>query len=386
MAHIQKRVYNSKRTGQRTVVWQARYSGPDGKERSKRFERRVDAERWLSTNSADIARGLWIDPDAGHIAFGDYACSWQKIQVHRPSTAEWIDIYLRRHVLPTLELLPLGSIRPSEVQALIKRQSATLAPATVETGFRILSAIFKAAVLDRRIAFNPCSGAKLPERASARVEPPTTNDVLSIIDTMPERYRALAVTAAGCGLRQAEACGLTLDRIDFLRRVVTIDRQLLTLNGRPTHLGPPKTKASVRDVPLPNYVADHVAAHLAAFPVSNQLGLVFTSDSGTPVHRQMLSRIWAASVKRSDVTAKVTFHGLRHYYASLLIRHGESVTTVQARLGHASASETLNTYAHLWPDAEDRTRQAVDDVMLGAAAERQDDGAMSTGRTPGKQG
>jgi len=59
----------------------------------------------------------------------------------------------------------------------------------------------------------------------------------------------------------------------------------------------------------------------------------------------------------------VRFHELRHYHASLLIRHGESVKTVQARLGHASAVETLNTYAHLWPDSEDRTRSAIDEVF-----------------------
>jgi integrase len=57
------------------------------------------------------------------------------------------------------------------------------------------------------------------------------------------------------------------------------------------------------------------------------------------------------------------FHELRHFYASLLIRHGESVKTVQARLGHASAVETLNTYGHLWPDADDSTRDAVTEVL-----------------------
>ena len=54
------------------------------------------------------------------------------------------------------------------------------------------------------------------------------------------------------------------------------------------------------------------------------------------------------------------FHQLRHFYASLLIDGGESVKVVQARLGHATADETLNTYAHLWPDTEDRSRSAVD--------------------------
>jgi integrase len=65
---------------------------------------------------------------------------------------------------------------------------------------------------------------------------------------------------------------------------------------------------------------------------------------------------------------------LRHYYVSLLIRHGESVTTVQCRLGHKTAKETLDTYSHLWPDSEDRTRAAVDSVLgtgavLAAAAD-----------------
>jgi integrase len=49
---------------------------------------------------------------------------------------------------------------------------------------------------------------------------------------------------------------------------------------------------------------------------------------------------------------------------NLLIRHSESVKVVQARLGHASASETLDTYSHLWPDSDDRTRTAVDSVLL----------------------
>jgi integrase len=53
----------------------------------------------------------------------------------------------------------------------------------------------------------------------------------------------------------------------------------------------------------------------------------------------------------------VVFHALRHFYASLLIGHGESVKTVQASLGHASAAEALDTYSHLWPDSEDRTRR-----------------------------
>ena len=102
--------------------------------------------------------------------------------------------------------------------------------------------------------------------------------------------------------------------MDFLRRVVTVDRQLVTLVGREPFLAPPKTSASVRTIPLP----------------------------------------------QADFDA-------RHFYASLLIRHGESVKVLQARLGR-SAAETLDTYSHLWPDSDDRTRAAVDAVLLADSA------------------
>ncbi len=79
--------------------------------------------------------------------------------------------------------------------------------------------------------------------------------------------------------------------------------------------------------------------------------------------------MWRPAVRAAGLDDTVTFHGLRHFYASLLIRHGESIKTVQARLGHASAAETLDTYSHLWPDSDDRTRAAVDAVLAPAAEE-----------------
>jgi integrase len=57
------------------------------------------------------------------------------------------------------------------------------------------------------------------------------------------------------------------------------------------------------------------------------------------------------------------FHDLRHYFASLLIASGSDVKVVQARMRHASAKTTLDTYGHLWPDSDDSTRAAIEAVM-----------------------
>jgi integrase len=179
---------------------------------------------------------------------------------------------------------------------------------------------------------------------------------------MPKRYRAAAVLAAGAGLRQGEIFGLAADRVDFLRRTITIDRQLVTLAGHKPYLAPPKTAASIRKVPLPDFVSAALSSHMATYPPGLD-GLLFTTTAGAAVPRNRFGEAWRAAVKRADVRVGLRFHDLRHYYASLLIRHGESVKVVQARLGHKNAAETLDTYSHLWPDSEDRTRSAVDDVL-----------------------
>jgi integrase len=97
--------------------------------------------------------------------------------------------------------------------------------------------------------------------------------------------------------------------------------------------------------------------------LSDRRAGIFTLADGSPVPRNRFGDLWAPAARAVGLSPRTGFHALRHFYASLLIRHGESVKVVQSRLGHASAGETLNTYAHLWPDSEDRTRAAVDSVL-----------------------
>ena len=202
---------------------------------------------------------------------------------------------------------------------------------------------------------------------------------------MPARYRALVTLAASTGLRQGEAFGLTVDRSGLrplsLQPTLKVDRQLVLVTGQAPYLGPPKRRASRRELPLPQVATDAIAAHLAAYPTqpreivcrdggrtwTETVELVFTTERGCPIRRNKFSTVWRPAVEVTGLPDGTTFHDLRHFYASLLIAHGESVKVVQARLGHATAAETLDTYAHLWPDSEDRTRAAVDSALAAPA-------------------
>lgn len=339
--------------------WLARYrERPGGPQRTKSFSRKVDAQRWLDEATAALVTGAYITPGAGRITFRAYAESWRAVQVHRPGTAKHVEGALKRHVYPVIGDRALEQIRPSDVQALVKGMQ--LSPSSVRVTHRYVSAIFKAAALDRRIVASPCQAIRLPKADQRQVEVVDTAVVKSMTLAVPESLRAMIVLAAGTGMRQGEIFGLTLDRVDFLRRSLRVDRQMLD-GGM---FGPTKTAASVRTIPLPQAVLDALAAHLQAYPVGSS-GLIFTRPSGQPWSRSAFSDWWRKARIATAVDPDVTMHSLRHFYASLLIRHSESVKVVQSRLGHATAAETLDTYSHLWPDSEDRTRQAVD-AVLGA--------------------
>ena len=355
--------------------WRARWREyPNGPQKTRQFHRKVDAERFLTEVRADLQRGVYLDPAAGLVTFEEYAERWRAVQVHRPSTAAQVESHLRRHVHPVLGSQPMATVRRSHVQALVKGLSLRLAPATVETVYRHVASVFRAAVADRVIAASPCSDIRLPKAERAKLEPLTVAQVEALAAAVPGHVRALIVFAASTGLRQGECFGLSANRVDFLHRRVTVDRQTDPLgSGR---FAPLKTEASTRVVPLAPVTLEALSAHLASWRASGD-GLMFTDDRGRPWRRNRFGVLWRAVRESAELPEWATFHDLRHFYASLLIRHGESVKVVQDRLGHASAAETLDTYSHLWPDAEDRTRDAAQ-VVLGSAEDQ-----LRTGGVPG---
>ena len=355
-------------TREKNGSWRARYRDPDGRAHSKNFVRKGDAERFLTTIEHSKLTGAYVDPVAGKITFREYAEQWRSIQIHRPSTTAQVETNLRLHALPHLGHRSIATIRPTQIQGWVRGLESSLAPGTVGLVYGYVATIFKAAVRDRLIASTPCIGIKLPKDEPRQIQPLETEIVEKLIVAVPDRYRALVVLGAGTGLRQGEAFGLTLDRIDFLRRTLRVDRQLVLMPGDGPFLGPPKTKDSHRTIPLPQVVIHALADHLAKYPTT-QDGFVFTNDDGQPIRRTRFSVMWRKAVMNSGAPSGTGYHALRHYYASLLIRHGESVKVIQSRLGHHDATETLNTYAHLWPDSEDRTRAAIDDILGSPASD-----------------
>jgi integrase len=239
--------------------------------------------------------------------------------------------------------------------ALVADLSSRLAPSTVRMIVKDLRTILASAVEDGAIAQSPLRRVALPELHREPVVPLEVAEVAALADAIAPRYRALVLVGAGTGLRLGELLGLGVEHVVFLERTVKVERQLL---DRPARLGPVKTKQAVRTVPAPGFALDALSTHLATYGTTPE-GLVFSSPGGGMVARNGLAHSWQSAVEATGLDG-VTPHDLRHHYASVLLAGRESVVTVAARLGHASPTVTLNTYAHLMPDSDVRTRTVLE--------------------------
>ena len=178
--------------------WQVRYRDPDSVERTKTFARKQDAERFLVAISADVLRGAYVDPNAGKVRFAEVAETWLAAQTFGDSSREATEIRLRLHANAHFGHREIRSIKPSMIQAWLRKLQRDLAPTYVKAVFTNVSSVFTAAVDDGLIASNPCkaTSVKPPKLEKRKVEPWPVEQVEAVIDALPQRYRALGILAA----------------------------------------------------------------------------------------------------------------------------------------------------------------------------------------------
>jgi integrase len=353
--------------------WRPRYRDEAGKEHSRHFDRKSDAQRWLDEVTASIVTGDYVDPDAGKITFKAWFEQWSGRQVWERGT---VLAAQQAAASVTFVDVPMRHIRPSHVQQWIKAMSrpassrkSGLAPSTIRTRYNYVHISLRAAVLDRVIKADPSAGVALPRtrKAAAAMTIPTPEEVGLALEVAPPWFEPFIAVCAFAGLRLGEAAGLQVSDVDFLRRTLSVRHQLQGENSWTTELVAPKF-GSERVVYVPGELVALLSEHVRS---TGRAGEWMFSKNRVPLNRNSAGHQWR-QVRRAAGLDGYTLHDLRHFYASGLIASGCDVVTVQRALGHSSATITLGVYSHLWPTAEDRTRAAAGHLMAASLAARAD--------------
>jgi integrase len=348
MAHVEKRSQGR---------WRARYRGPDGRERSKTFATRRDADRFLATTETAKLRGEWVAPERSRLTVGDWADSWVAVQSHlKPKTRAGYDSLLRTQVLPRWGGTALVRVTHAEVAAWVAGMRTHLSASRTRQAYHLFKAMLDAAVADNRLARNPAAGIELPRLAQSEHRYLTHAELGALADECGG-YRTLVLVLGYCGLRWGEAAALRVRNIDLLRRRLEIVEAVTEVNGRLV-FGAPKTHQR-RSVPVPRFVADEIGAVLAASTLNDRL---FTSPRGGVLRLGNWRRHVFDRATQSVGLKGVTPHELRHTAASLAIAAGANVKAVQVMLGHRSATLTLDRYGHLFGDELDAVAARLDEA------------------------
>jgi len=216
-------------------------------------------------------------------------------------------------------------------------------------------------VIDR----SPCRGINVP-RPSQETEFDILriDEVRQVPDVAEEPERILIAVFAYAGLRLGEGLGLKWKDIDFSQRCIRVERTWTKYGTWST----PKSKTSRRAV----FMADSLAALLSDFYEASDRpspdAVLFTHDGSRPLDSSHARRRFDAALKAAGMR-HVRIHDLRHTFATSLLSSGASVRWLQAQLGHASASMTLDIYSHYVPESGVGAIAAFNALIDGTVAQ-----------------
>jgi integrase len=328
--------------------WRSRYVDNAGREHSRTFDRKVDAQKWLDSQLAALLRGDHVAPRDARLTVGEWCDKWLAgYGTRRKSTVRQAEVHIKI-IKVHFDAVPMSAVRPSDVRAWTAALKAEgRADSYVYALYSRLSQLFTDAVHDGIVARNPCSRRTSPGMGKQRPYVATTKQIWALYDAVPSRVRPAILLGAHAGLRLAEAAALRVEDVDFATGLVSPMVQWVD--------EPLKSEKSRTPIPIPKEMAQ-----LLADAVRTGNGRTLVDDEwGKPAGPWTIERAIRAAREQVGLPEGFRFHDLRHYFASLLIASGLDVKVVQARLRHASAKTTLDTYGHLWPDRDDTSRAAV---------------------------
>ena len=346
-------------------LWEARYTGSDGRRHSVYAPTRREAQERL--RAALSAKDHGIRPVGQRLTVGAYLDEWIETSVRqrcRARTAESYAAAVRLYLIPALGAVPIAKLEPEHVRRMLADIAArgTLSATTLRYVRSVLRTALGQALREGKVLRNVATLVDAPAKAQREIHPLSREQVRTFLEGVGgDRLEALYVTALGTGLRQGELLALRWSDIDLERGELTVRHTL----GRFTRaLEPTKTERSRRTLRLPRRVVEALVAHRERQRVVPLSGLVFTSQAGAPLQSVNVTRDLQLHLRRLGLPHQ-RFHDLRHAFATLALEAGEDLGVVSRILGHSTLATTADIYAHLTPAMLDRAAERMD-AILGA--------------------
>jgi integrase len=266
---------------------------------------------------------------------------------------------VERHLKPTLGDQLLAKLTAVGIQQAVSDWKDRVSAATIRQHVNLLRSACHQAVVAGVLTRNPCTGVVMPRLERKEVRALTEEEQRAILEALrPLPAYLPTLVALASGLRRGEVLGLRWKDVDLKACSLTVVQSVIEVAGKPVIKDTPKTSHSRRSVLVHPSVIEELKAHQEAQKEhAKKIGkywpdndLVFRSAGGGPMRPGYVGLAWRRVVKELGIDAR--FHDLRHTHAAMLIKSGAPLKLIQDRLGHSSATMTLQIYSHMMPGME----------------------------------
>jgi integrase len=315
---------------------------------------RKEAAERLQRVLRDLHQG--VQPGRRTDTLAAFLRSWLEAseQRVRPSTHRRYRQIVEHQLVPAIGRIPVTQLQPSDVEAMLR--ALLVAPRTAHHVRAVLRTALNRAGRDGLVARNVAALADAPRLPAREVRALTPDEVRLLLRVASsQRHGGLFVVAVTTGLRQSELLGLRWPDVDLAERRVHVRHALHWRDGV-AELAEPKTTRSRRSVPLPTVAVEA----LAALPRAGVY--VFANDAGGPLHPGTAYHALQDALAAAEIP-RVSFHALRHSFASALVADGVHPRVIMALLGHSQIALTMNTYAHVIPELEREAAERMDALL-----------------------
>lgn len=376
MASPRKRTWTSPK-GETKTAWVVDYRDTTGRRRNRQFALKRDADAFARKAAIEVQLGVHtVDSESVTIAVA--ANLWiakAEADERERSTIKQYRELRDLHIVPLIGGQKLSRLTTPAVEAFRDALVATRSKAMAAKAVRALSSILKESQRRGLVAQNVARGVRVSrsKRERGRVAIPSRHELKALIEAASDDLRPLVMTAIFTGLRSSELRGLCWTDVDLKAGTITVSQRADQWGV----LGPPKSGAGRRTVPLPPALVAELRLWKLRAPHSRQ-ELVFPNETGgVQWHSNLLRRryqplqinagLFEPTGKfneegKPEVRAKYGLHALRHAAASAWIKQSIDLKRLTTWMGHSSVQQTLDTYGHLLVDEQG-------DAAIAAAAQ-----------------
>lgn len=357
-------------TGKQTVI-------------AKSFRTQKEAKAWESATRKSVGEGLFQEPVKFTLA--QYFQEWLEKSARIRLKVQTVELYervFRLYIEPHIGKLLLQNVTPLAIQGTYAQLTSgpkPVSPQTVKNAHTALRSCLNQAVKWRYLTFSPAIGVDLPKKLGQqkKVRSFTPEQAIAFLDACKNRRLGwVLIFALASGARPGEYLALLWSDIDWAAGTVRFEKSIVWPKGGGWHFDSPKTKKSGRTISIPLEVLDMLREHrLRQLEHKQFLGedwrsehdLVFTDTKGNAIYeRHLTTRTFKVILKDAGLPKDFRLYDLRHSCATLLLVANVPAKVVAERLGHASVTQTLDTYSHVLPALEYKATDELRNLLFRA--------------------